>query len=488
MIVIKKGPNAWKDFYDIISQNLCKEEFGDTSRKRKYVPQQLLRDIMSPGNVKTLCISEPEDNKAIAGSTRINKLITNILKYGSQKTLAIAVYCRTPLRCIEELLSQEKYDSNLPFDDADCPGDDFKQKWNTGFLFNQYLFCAPNLKYKCYDKEFTPDCIIPIRYNEKDILGQKGASGSVYEIRIDKDYFDFGGNFSNDDSPLSPPFAMKVVKRTDAAAREKAFLIATADIDNTNIVKCYSAFHYDASYFMIYEKADMDLANAMNEKSPIQEKNWLPNQMLGLAKGLEAIHSIRGTAEKPESAGYIHDIKPTNILIFQKDKYKLKLADWGRAKVNELAPNENSHESEPKINPPYLPPESVGKGKLGEDISQPTSRPHDVWSLGCVYLEMVVWILDGPAELQTFRSNRKKEDEEENAKDEGFWNRNGHGFKLRSSVSKKVADLKLLDEDIRCLATVIEKMLCLDSTSRIKVREVVEALEEARVDLHVDSC
>jgi serine/threonine protein kinase len=50
---------------------------------------------------------------------------------------------------------------------------------------------------------------------------------------------------------------------------------------------------------------------------------------------------------------------------------------------------------------PYLPPESAD--------STSTSRPHDVWSLGCVFLEMSVWFLDGEEARQVLRTQIRNE-------------------------------------------------------------------------------
>lgn len=61
-------------------------------------------------------------------------------------------------------------------------------------------------------------------------------------------------------------------------------------------------------------------------------------QFLGLAEALERIHNIAVT----EKAGYVHDIKPPNVLVFTKPAPVFKLTDWGRAKISNLS-GKNSH-------------------------------------------------------------------------------------------------------------------------------------------------
>ncbi|KAK7181489.1 CMGC/DYRK protein kinase [Paraphaeosphaeria sporulosa] len=62
-----------------------------------------------------------------------------------------------------------------------------------------------------------------------------------------------------------------------------------------------------------------------------------------------------------------------------------KFTDWGRAKVNELEPGGDSPKSPPRLTPPYRPP------GVDEDRDEPASRPHDIWTLGFVFVDMLVW-------------------------------------------------------------------------------------------------
>ncbi|CAF1919117.1 mitogen-activated protein kinase kinase kinase 20 [Brassica napus] len=104
----------------------------------------------------------------------------------------------------------------------------------------------------------------------------------------------------------------------------------------------------------------------------------MPEVMVGRAvlmilQGLEALHSN----------GYVHcDLKPANVLIFPSKNFgqpwDLKLGDFGLSKEPSSDPRSFSGGTKP-----YMPPEAVrtnGVVMIGPAV--------DVWSLGCVDLEM----------------------------------------------------------------------------------------------------
>ena len=78
----------------------------------------------------------------------------------------------------------------------------------------------------------------------------------------------------------------------------------------------------------------------------------------------------------------------------------------------------------------YEPPEILSMGKI--------SRPYDVWSLGCVFLEMLIWALCNFDTVQAFRNDRNgpREPTKEFSKDDSFWQQTSNGtMVLRKSVN-----------------------------------------------------
>ncbi|POS71541.1 protein kinase [Diaporthe helianthi] len=96
------------------------------------------------------------------------------------------------------------------------------------------------------------------------------------------------------------------------------------------------------------------------------------------------------------------DIKPENILWFKQDKSHpefgiLKLSDFGLTTFHRAWTTAVNAE-EVRVTHTYSAPE--------QQTEETLSRPFDVWSLGCIILEFVTWILLGSKGLTTFEDKR----------------------------------------------------------------------------------
>lgn len=117
-------------------------------------------------------------------------------------------------------------------------------------------------------------------------------------------------------------------------------------------------------------------------------------QMKGIVDALAFLHA------KTSHAGFVihRDIKPANILILNGT---FKLADFGSSRIK--ASEETSKTEWAMGTPMYEPPE-----KIIED-SDTHGRARDVWALGCVLLELLVFLIYGfrePAAVDHFEEER----------------------------------------------------------------------------------
>ena len=149
--------------------------------------------------------------------------------------------------------------------------------------------------------------------------------------------------------------------------------------------------------------------NALNRQDII----WLLSQLVGLASAVKHIHDLSagstGTVpglqaldEKCMRAGWHHDLKPENILFFSAStsadkKAILRIADFGSSKIQTYRSGSINTRS-PNGTPTYEPPEFIKDGT--------TSRPYDIWSLGAVFLELLVWAFIDNDAVQRFREQR----------------------------------------------------------------------------------
>lgn len=133
--------------------------------------------------------------------------------------------------------------------------------------------------------------------------------------------------------------------------------------------------------------------------------NWFFSQLTGLAGAIKTLHY------PPNESGHScrhGDLKPENILCFGRHEpgpgaiprhVKLIIADAGHASVHEqatairLLPTKTQGGTRM-----YSPPEA--ELQLGEA----RSRRYDIWSLGCLYFEFLIWILYGNTVLNEFHS------------------------------------------------------------------------------------
>lgn len=129
-------------------------------------------------------------------------------------------------------------------------------------------------------------------------------------------------------------------------------------------------------------------------------------QLRGMAEALDKLHHYR------DQYHYRHgDIKPENILIFpDQNKSRIgtfKISDLGSAKHHSVAtrlrPRTGGKAFATMV---YQPPEAI-TNKLSA-----SSRLYDIWSIGCVTLEFMVWLLYGYEELKEFNTRIKGKLEE----------------------------------------------------------------------------
>lgn len=132
--------------------------------------------------------------------------------------------------------------------------------------------------------------------------------------------------------------------------------------------------------------------------SPHQLK-WTLIQLEGLVDGIRALHA-RGFCHK--------GLKPENILCFWRDTdaatpfytKHLVIADMGLAKSHdEMTALREGRTTAMAASVIYLPPEH----EFNSDALP--LRPFDIWSLGCIFFECVVWLVYGAEGLKEFQND-----------------------------------------------------------------------------------
>lgn len=193
-----------------------------------------------------------------------------------------------------------------------------------------------------------------------------------------------------------------------------------------HLTSAIAAFQRDKKYYLVFEWADggslEDLWKTVRVPVPSpQLVQDVLEQLHGLADALVCLHghesgeskAVRSNADNldedsntVDSGHWRHgDLKPENILRFRCFDQSMRLgtlriADPGLTKRHTTATRD-------RMGPTSMRSRNLIYGSAeGHPMtakSQPRSCSSDVWSMGCIVLELVIWLLYGYEGLQRFR-------------------------------------------------------------------------------------
>ncbi|KAF3336136.1 cell division control protein 2 A-like isoform X2 [Carex littledalei] len=142
------------------------------------------------------------------------------------------------------------------------------------------------------------------------------------------------------------------------------------EVQHSNIVRLHDVVHTEKCIYLVFEYLDFDLKKHMDTcPSFSSNPHIIKSFVFQILRGLAYCHSHR----------ILHrDLKPQNLLI-DKHNNAIKLADFGLARAFAIPVRTFTHEV---VTLWYRSPEIL----LG---SKQYSTPIDIWSVGCIFAEMV---------------------------------------------------------------------------------------------------
>ncbi|KAF2734669.1 kinase-like protein [Polyplosphaeria fusca] len=374
-------------------------------------------------------------------------LADNTLK-SAKKVFAILVLI-DQAKAIKDLLSEGLNDDLLPLalygdgttgilqtNDGKTTFHTFARKYkaNSAFLFveKQWLMQAPIMETKGEEMTLHPEC--PLPFTETDIIGQ-GQSSIVLKAHLHRahqhGYKVQGGSIL----VAVKQFKLKQFRGQDENVfnQEKQILERTRELDHPHLIKHFASCETGEHYFVFFPLADgKNLEDYWKRESSSARSPrltlWALQQMLGVAAALEALH------DKNIRHG---DLKPENILHFNDAKGgRLVVADVGIARQHKQFTFERNKGTVTRATTPsYEAPEA------DYSVEGARSRNYDVWSLGCMFLEYVIWLLDGYQAVETFTNDRESQNKRFYAKTS----------ESTAEVHPKVSErIKELLQDERC--------------------------------------
>ncbi|KAK5712326.1 hypothetical protein LTR15_011905 [Elasticomyces elasticus] len=270
------------------------------------------------------------------------------------------------------------------------------------------------------------------------------------------------------------------------ARREANVLMMIKELQHPNIVDALFAFEetIDPEYAIsniVFPYCEFDLREVLNVKSLTEvHKHFAPvgHNASILTHGLweavvsivDAVHSVhhfiseRFPLEPGEriAAGHF-DIKPANIIVDTKGTAaRLLLTDFGNAILRRVPANESSGQEGIHATYDYAPPE------FAADRGTKIRKSYDVWSLGCVLLEVLVFVMYSVSEepedtVDNFYLQRQDEAIKSRPGSRGapFWTDDVEQpgeHKLQATVVRWMNKIRKSQPDDRELAGVVEQV------------------------------
>jgi serine/threonine protein kinase len=207
-----------------------------------------------------------------------------------------------------------------------------------------------------------------------------------------------------------------------------------------------------------------------------EDDTWMDqiywDAMYDLMDAVRMFHNLPNEKDQNiRQTGAHGDIKPANILVDVRKK-RFILADFGSLKFQDLA--DGSKIRNPCPDGDYLAPEC-----RSDPTDQHSSSKGDIWSLGCIFMELVLH-MDSPSSETIPRFRKKREVRADNGY---FFASTYHNF--GDTHNAVTGGLKELGERFSTTAwkniiKVICRMLQIDSKYRPTAKEVCEELNVIR--------
>ncbi|TQN66682.1 Cyclin-dependent kinase 11 [Colletotrichum shisoi] len=322
----------------------------------------------------------------------------------------------------------------------------------------------------------------------------RGGTSQVYMVWIHPDHHNFHQKNGHKPDP-GRGFAIKKLEDENRGKFDQEIEMLkkfTGRGFHSHVVSILATYSRFGKYHLIFNRADGDLFDYWKAVCQVPEFDygtvlWVSKQLAGLASGLLRFHRHQTNSEKapkeparaenngngvgvccqdqglseirksrlpgkspqplqPHDAdsqwhtqfGRHGDLKPENILWFPDVRDKrgiLKITDFGQAELHSKT-SKTYRRSKGFDTLTYRSPECDTPPQLIRQSS-------DIWSLGCISLEFVTWLLGGAKYLDDFKRSRLLLDHHVNPiKTDIFWERvplgklDHVGTRLKPAVSK----------------------------------------------------
>ncbi|KAJ4256764.1 hypothetical protein NW762_008860 [Fusarium torreyae] len=342
----------------------------------------------------------------------------------------------------------------------------------------QWKFCPVRFSKGMLRKVIDPRQILPIM--ESTVL-KSSQKSTVKVVKLYPDSYD--SEWAPSDTIVFKEFSTnKESTLRHAWTRECNALAHIGHCDQ--IVQYLGSFEQKECCVVMLEYANggnlLDLFKRNILPQTITETQRVLTSIMTLLLAINRIHNLKLRAED-QRTGFAHrDINPENILVFWDKDYpfsrdfKVKLADFDTATPAQLLDETTTGPQDNNENRTYSPPEAIRPHRVQEVDLMQVSIDRDIWSLGCVLADALVWLAGGWIAVQTAEQDRKNiiASSHRYLIDGGYGScfHDGHGVLpcVLASHQAALASLPSTDGTPRRVADLIERMMLQPSSSRVK--------------------
>ncbi|KIY00205.1 uncharacterized protein Z520_03890 [Fonsecaea multimorphosa CBS 102226] len=260
------------------------------------------------------------------------------------------------------------------------------------FFEKQWEFCVPVISGRIMPRLLELHTILP--YLEDTVMGS-GSSGSVSMIKIHPSHQpqSFEGTTN---------FVRKEYDFDDTTYDNEIRVLSTLQLlKNPNILQLVGCYTYKSKHNLIspYVTGGTLRTYLANPKPEGLSQERILCSLSGLACGLWALHELVLDNNEPSHKGHHQDLSLDNVLV-EGDRFIL--ADFGLSSIRNIKESSLT---------PFKGRRDYCQAPECVDLRRPyqerdTTRATDIFSLGCIAADVLVYLVKGPSGVKEFRDAR----------------------------------------------------------------------------------
>ncbi|KAK2616004.1 hypothetical protein N8I77_002724 [Diaporthe amygdali] len=386
------------------------EDYGD-----QFLPRNLIEDILTEPTIQSLLLEKDTTSRI-----RLNTIIGDKERI---KIFTILVLMKRT-KHLRRIIRRGFWDDDLPLSkrslESIFPTLQDNSSFVDRFIIHQSSVAVPAWDFTTPDMEEKD---YPLRFHNMPFLKKQklsnGGQGLIWKVEIHPAHFIGTRTGSNrwERFHRGPEFAVKEFSKEEEFKQELSALkcFHQPKTKHKHLIRVLAAYSQGRSHFLILPLAEGNLVEFLNQDSPLsKDPIWLLRQCYGLTGGLRRIHKCKTPEVVPSSHGrkFLRgrhgDIKPPNILWFADDstgENRLVLSDFTLMRFHAQGSETDTLVDRVGRTRTYRAPELDFFPSSDSRVSQ----KYDVWSLGCVFLELISCHLVG---YKATRGDEKHFDDE----------------------------------------------------------------------------